>query len=71
MQNFFVMTTDVIFHTPREGAAYIIIHNTQVDTEICEQLFSWMSRYYRITQHMNWAHFLFYLLFLCDAHNWL
>ena len=41
----------------------------QVDTEICEQTFSWMSRYARITQHMNRTHFLFYLLYLCDSHN--
>lgn len=43
--------------------------SVQVDTEICEQIFSWMSRYARITQHMNRTHFLFYLLYLSDAHN--
>lgn len=41
----------------------------KVDTEICEQIFSWMSKYARITQHMNRVHFLFFLLYLCDAHN--
>ena len=30
---------------------------------------SWLSRYARITQHMNRQHFLFYILYLCDAHN--
>jgi hypothetical protein len=41
----------------------------QVDTEVCEQTFSWLSRYARITRHMNKEHFLFYLLFICDLHN--
>ena len=41
----------------------------QVDTEVCEQVFSWMSKYARITQHMNRQHFLFYLLYLCDSRN--
>jgi hypothetical protein len=41
----------------------------KVDTETCEQLFSWLSRYARITQHMNRVHFLFYLLYLCDSRN--
>lgn len=40
-----------------------------VDTEVCEQIFSWLSRYARITQSMNQQHFLFYILYLCDAHN--
>lgn len=41
----------------------------QVDTQICEQTFSWLSRYARITKHMNRAHFMFYLMYLCDMHN--
>ena len=36
----------------------------QVDTEICEQLFSWLSKYARITKHMSREHFLFYLLYI-------
>ena len=41
----------------------------QVDTEVCEQVFSWLSRYARITRHTNRETFLFYLLYLCDSHN--
>ena len=41
----------------------------QVDTQICEQTFSWMSRYSRITRHMNRQHFLFYLLYISDLHH--
>ena len=33
------------------------------------EVFSWMSKYARITQHMNREHFLFYLLHLCDSCN--
>ena len=40
-----------------------------VDTEICEQVFCWMSRYGRIMQHMNRHHFLFYLIYLSDSRN--
>jgi len=38
----------------------------QVDTEICEQTFSWLSRYARITRHMNklHVHFMFYCMFV-------
>ena len=41
----------------------------QVDTEICEQTFSWLSRYSRMTRHMNKSHFLFYILYICDLHD--
>ena len=34
----------------------------QVDSEVCEQTFSWLSRYARISKHMNRAHFMFYIL---------
>ena len=44
-------------------------YTIQVDTEICEQTFSWLSRYARITRHMNNSHFKFYILYLCDLHN--
>ena len=47
----------------------LIIIYIQVDTQICEQTFSWMSRYSRITRHMNREHFLFYLLYISDLHN--
>ncbi len=48
---------------------YLLSHCLQVDTEICEQTFSWLSRYTRITKHMNKPHFKFYVLYLCDLHN--
>ena len=41
----------------------------QVDTEVCEQTFSWLSRFSRITRHMNRQHFLFYILYICDLRN--
>ena len=41
----------------------------QVNTEICEQTFSWLSHYARITKHMNQDHFMFFSLYLCDLHN--
>ena len=43
----------------------------QVDTEICEWLFSLLSGYSRITQHINFneEQFMFYLLYLCDEYN--
>ena len=47
----------------------LVIFHMQVDTEICEQTFSWLSRYARITRHMNKAHFLFLVMYVCDLHN--
>ncbi len=44
----------------------IIIFFIQVDSQICEQIFSWLSGYARITQHMQREYFLIYL---CDQHN--
>ncbi|XP_066912461.1 uncharacterized protein [Clytia hemisphaerica] len=40
-----------------------------VNTEACEQLFSWFSRYSRMTKHMNRQRFLFLTLYLMDFHN--
>ena len=31
----------------------------QVNSEICEQTFSWLSKYARMTRHMNREHFIF------------
>jgi hypothetical protein len=42
---------------------YQLDHLNGIDTEVCEQSFSWLSRYARITRHMNTCHFL------CDIHN--
>jgi len=41
----------------------------QVDTEVCEQVFSWLSCYGKITKHMNRYIYLFFLLYICDLHN--
>ena len=41
----------------------------QVDTEVCEQVFSWLSKYKRSTQKMSQHTFVFFLLYLCDLHN--
>ena len=38
----------------------------QVDTEVCEQVFSWLSRYSRMTQKMSQHKFM---LYICDLHN--
>jgi hypothetical protein len=40
-----------------------------VNTEVCEQLFSWLSKYSHITKHMNRWRFLFLMLYVLDNHN--
>lgn len=40
-----------------------------VNTEVCEQLFSWLSRFSYITKHMNRWRLLFLMLYLIDNHN--
>lgn len=41
----------------------------QVNTEVCEQTFSWLSRYRHIARHMNRTNFMFFVLYICDLHN--
>ena len=41
----------------------------QVDTEICEQYFSWLLKYSKMTRRMSRNTFVFFLLNLCDVHN--
>ncbi|CAH3152599.1 unnamed protein product [Porites lobata] len=36
---------------------------------VCEQLFSWLSRFSHITKHVNRWRFLFLMLYLLDNHN--
>ena len=36
----------------------------QVDTEVCEQCFSWLSRYARMTRRMSRNTFMFFLLYM-------
>ena len=51
------------------SAIYVHLILTQVDTEICEQCFSWLSKYAHITRRMKQSTFLFFLLYLCILHN--
>lgn len=40
-----------------------------VNTEVCEQLFSWLSKFAPITKHMNRWRFMFLMYYLVDSHN--
>ena len=40
-----------------------------VNTEACEQLFSWLSKFATITKQMNRWRFLFLMLYILDEHN--
>ena len=40
-----------------------------VNTEVCEQLFSWLSNVSPMTKHMNRWRFLFIMLYVLDSHN--
>jgi len=41
----------------------------QVDTEACEQIFSWLSRYGKMTRKMKRHTYMFFIIYLCDLHN--
>jgi len=41
----------------------------KVNTEACEQLFSWLSNYSRMTKYMNRDRFLYFILYVLDSHN--
>jgi len=41
----------------------------QVDTEVCEQTFSWLSNHKKMTQKMSRSTFMFFLLYVCELHN--
>ena len=43
--------------------------SVQVDTEVCEQVFSWLSRYSHMTPKMSQHTFMFFLLYISDLHN--
>lgn len=45
------------------------VYMLQVDTEVCEQVFSWLSRYGKMTRRMNRHTFMFFLLYIIDLHN--
>eukprot|EP00111_Clytia_hemisphaerica_P005748 TCONS_00016667-protein len=44
-------------------------HLAGVNTETCEQLFSWFSKYAPMTKHMNRQRFIFLTLYLLHFHN--
>ena len=41
----------------------------EVNTELCEQLFSWLARFGPMTKHINRWRFLFIMLYVLDNHN--
>jgi hypothetical protein len=41
----------------------------EVDTEACEQTFSWLSQYGKMTRKMHRHTYMFFILYLCDLHN--
>ena len=41
----------------------------QVDTEVCEQTFSWLSQFRKISRHMNQHRFMLYIVNLCELWN--
>ena len=47
---------------------YILLFQ-DVNTEACEQLFSWLSKFAIMTKQMNRWRFLFIMLYVLDQHN--
>ena len=41
----------------------------QIDTEVCEQVFSWLSRCSKMTKRMDQHTVLSFILYLCELHN--
>ena len=46
---------------------YTLHCHRQVDMEVCEQVFSWLSRYGKMTQKKS--RHIFFLLYICELHN--
>ena len=65
----YVCTQHTIVHTMLPCWMIVSSCVFQVDTEACEQCFSWLSRYARITRRMQRSTFLFFTLYMCDMHN--
>ena len=60
------------FRSLFSGKKVRIIHRTfslQVDTEVCEQTFSWLSQFRKISRHMNQHRFMLYIVNLCELWN--
>ena len=41
----------------------------KINTQICEQTFSWFSQFKRVTRHMNADNFVVFVLCMCHFHN--
>ena len=50
-----------------EVVVIIVFCFQDVNTEVCEQLFSWLPKFSVMTKHMNRWHFLF--IMLLNSHN--
>ena len=48
---------------------YIGMPRNLTPHSLCEETFAWLTKYGRITRHMNQDHFLFYILNICDLKN--
>ena len=53
----------------KNHAKLVMMILLKVDTEVCEQTFSWLSQYGKITRHMNQNRFIFYIVNLCELRN--
>ena len=65
----YVCTQHTIVHTMLPCWMIVSSCVFQVDTEVCEQCFSWLSRYARITRRKQRSTFLFFTLYMCYMHN--
>ena len=50
-------------------SVFPFFYSQGVNTEVCEQLFSWLSKFSHISKHMNRWRFLFLILYVLDCHN--
>ena len=57
------------YKIPITFSNYLILAPQDVNTEVREQLFSWLSKYSHMTKHMNRWRFLFLMLYILDNHN--
>ena len=47
----------------------LFVFHLQIDTEVCEQTFSWLSKYAKMTRKMNRGHFVFFIIYVQHLHN--
>ncbi|CAH3139866.1 unnamed protein product [Porites evermanni] len=40
-----------------------------IDTEVCEQTFSWLSKYEKMTRKMNRGHCVFFMIYVQHLRN--